>query len=68
MSSHYEKYKSSMYEYQSQHRDKLREIDLKHKNKKYADNEEFRASCRQKVLARYYYKKEIKEFMNILLD
>ena len=45
-----------------------REYDLQRKNKKYTENKTFREKLKQKNLARYYAKKEMKKFANILLD
>lgn len=63
-----EQNKEKINDYYQQNKEKLQKYDLERKNKKYADNEDFKQSCKQKALARYYYKKELQLFMNILLD
>ena len=56
--------KISHYKWRETHKDQYREYVNKSAKKHYQEHKE---DLRQKALNRYYYKKELKEFMNILL-
>lgn len=63
-----DKYKNCIKKYLEENREKIQKNDLERKNTKYANNEDFKNRCKTKALARYYYKKELELYMNILLD
>lgn len=56
--------KTSHYKWRETHKEQYREYVNKSVKKHYQEHKE---KLRQKSLDRYYYKKELKEFMSILL-
>ncbi len=59
-----EKIKESHYRWRESHKDQYRGYVNKGVKKHYQENKD---DLKKKALARYYHKKELKEFMNILL-
>lgn len=59
-----EETKLSHYKWRETHKDQYRAYVNKAVKKHYEENKE---ELRKKKLSRYYYKKELKEFMNILI-
>lgn len=59
--------KRAIYKWMDTHREQYRKLTRDYGRRRYANNEHIREAKIQKVLDKYYFKKELKIFLNILI-
>lgn len=57
--------KTATYKWRDGHREQFLELERNYQRKRYSINKDEK---KQKTLAHYYYKKDLKSFLNILID